>query len=155
MNQRLVWNFEFSPKVALALETLVDKKDDHLKWEIRYFWSDDKPIILGFGPKIILNCFEEAPQPNEPIPPSLHKTIQQIEKNGVGILVKKEALLYKFPTKPKIKMELARLEVLDKIYFSVCVEGKSVYLVETISKYLLGEHVSCDYVTFLKNILKL
>src|SRR5215218_4572228 len=47
MNQRLVWNFEFTSKATLPLTTYVDKTDIFLKWEIRYFWPEGKPIILN------------------------------------------------------------------------------------------------------------
>ncbi len=202
MNQRLVWNFELTPKTSLPLATLVDKKDEQLKWEIRYFWPDNEVIVLnaldnslldlanykqkhredyyyllpgqnynikkrrdqllykpllkqanhaaGYGAKIILDRLQ-----NSAIPPDLQNMMQHVEKDGVGVSVKKEALIYKFPTTPTVKMELARLEVHQKIYFSLCIEGKSLRLVETVSKHLLDQPVSCEYVTFLKNLLKL
>ncbi|MCE0721604.1 MULTISPECIES: hypothetical protein [Legionella] len=201
-NQRLVWNFEFAPKASLPLAHFVDKKDEQLKWEIRYFWPDDEAIILntidnallelanykqkiredyyyllpgqnynikkrrdqllykpllkqinhavGYGRKITLERTQD-----QVLPPELQKMIQQVEDEGIEIFVKKEALIYKFPTEPKVKIELARLEVLQKIYFSVCIEGKSLQLVETISKHLLDEPVSCEYVAFLKNLMQL
>lgn len=180
----------------------MDKKDEQLKWEVRYFWPDNETIILntidnsllelanykhkhredyyyllpgrnynikkrrnqllykpllkqtnhaaGYGTKITLEQTQE-----QPISPKLHEIMQHVEKEGIEVFVKKEALIYKFPTKPKVKIELARLEVLQKIYFSVCIEGRSLRLVEMISKHLLNEPVSCEYVTFLKNLLQL
>ncbi|KTC80523.1 hypothetical protein Lche_2543 [Legionella cherrii] len=202
MNQRLVWNFEFAPKASAPLATFVDKEDENLKWEMRYFWPDSEIIILntidsslldlanykqkhkedyyyllpgcnynikkrheqllykpllehanhavGYGAKITINPLQEQSLPLE-----LQKIIPHIETKGVSVYVKKEAFIYKFPTTPTIKIELARLEVLHKIYFSLCIEGKSRRLVETISQHLLNEPVSCEYVTFLKNLLKL
>ncbi|VEH27907.1 Uncharacterised protein [Legionella sainthelensi] len=47
MKQRLIWNFEFAPEKNLPLATFVDIKDEHLKWEIRYFWPENKSIILN------------------------------------------------------------------------------------------------------------
>lgn len=201
-NQRLAWNFEFTPKASLPLADLVDKKDEQLKWEIRYFWPDNEPIILntidnsllelanykqkhreddyyllpsqnynikkrrdrllykpllkqtnhavGYGPKIILERTQD-----QPTPPELQEIMQQVEQEGIEVSVKKDALIYKCPTKPKVKIELARLEVRQKIYFSVCIEGRSLRLVEMISKHLLDEPISCEYVTFLKNLLQL
>ncbi|CAM3068132.1 Uncharacterised protein [Legionella steigerwaltii] len=202
MNQRLVWNFEFTPKASLPLSTFIDEKNETLKWEKRYFWPDSETIILntidsslldlanykqkhkedyyyllpghnynikkrheqllykpllqhanhaaGFGAKIILTPLQE-----QPLPADLQEIIHHVETEGVGVYVKKEAFIYKFPTTPTIKIELARLEVLHQIYFSLCIEGKSLRLVETISKHLLDGPVSCEYVTFLKNLLKL
>lgn len=109
---------------------------------------------VGFGEKIILDPFLEQPSQTQPTHPEIQKMKQHIGHDAVGVLVKKEALIHKFPTTPTIKMELARLEIGHKIYFSLCVDGKSLELVETISRHLLGEHISCDYVSFLKNILK-
>ncbi|HHT0593433.1 TPA: hypothetical protein ACTXXA_002481 [Legionella anisa] len=201
-NQRLVWNFEFAPKANIPLAHFEDKDDEELKWEIRYFWPDNEPIILntvdnsllelanykqklredcyyllpgqnynikkrreqllykpllkqinhavGYGRKIILERTQD-----QDLPPELQAMVQQVEKEGIEVFVKKEALIYKFPTQPKVKIELARLEVLQKIYFSVCIEGKSLQIVETISKHLLDEPVSCEYVTFLKNLMQL
>ncbi|KTD58976.1 hypothetical protein Lsai_0689 [Legionella sainthelensi] len=207
MKQRLIWNFEFAPEKNLPLATFVDIKDEHLKWEIRYFWPENKSIILntidpslrnithyqqkykeddyyllpgqnynikkrrnqllykpllqkkdsafGFGSKVLLSSPQNSPHQTELTDPQLLEITQLIAKESIVVSVKKEALIYTFPTKPKIKMELARLEVLNKIYFSVCIEGRSLHLVETISKHLLGEQVSCEYVTFLKSLLKL
>lgn len=202
MNQRLVWNFELTPKTRLPLATLVDKKDEQLKWEIRYFWPDNEVIVLnaldnslldlanykqkhredyyyllpgqnynikkrrdqllykpllkqanhaaGYGAKIILGNL-----PDQLTPPDIQEIMHQVEQEGIEIYVKKEALIYKLPTNPTVKIELARLEVRNRIYFSLCIEGKSLHLVETVSKHLLDQPVSCEYVTFLKNLLKL
>ena len=102
-----------------------------------------KPLVkraseaLGFGAKVKIDSL-----------PGDQK------KGGTEIYVKKEAMIYKFPTNPTIKLELARLEVLNKIYFSICIEGKSLILVEKIAELLLDKPISCDYITFLKNILQ-
>lgn len=119
-----------------------------------------KPIVkqsssaVGFGQKINLEDAEKQVDPANAHYLHLHNILQQVREKGTIIFVKKEAFIYKFPTNPQIKLELARLEVKGKVYFSACVEGKSLYLVETISDLLLGRQVSCEYVTFLKNILK-
>lgn len=117
-----------------------------------------KPLLhkerhaFGFGPKINLN-HKVKNQSTAPFP-DFEKLTKKIQDKLKPVLVKKEAFIYKFATTPPIKLELARLEVDDRIYFSACLEGKSLYLVETLSKHLLGKAVSCDYVTFLKDILK-
>lgn len=111
-----------------------------------------KPIVgesifaIGFGPKINL---DEASKNN----PFLKELRRQVDQARV-VSVMKDAFIYKFNTAPSVKLELARLEVANKVYFSACVEGRCAYLVEQISKHLLGERPSCDYVTFLKGILK-
>lgn len=201
MNQRLVWNFEFCLQTPrFPSEILVPKEVEPLKWEIRFFWPDDQPIILsamdnslldlasyrqkhrddcyylvpdtkynikrrkhqllykpvlkqstralGFGAKINIEL-SESPGENA----HLHELAQRASTEGKEISVRKEALIYKFPTIPTVKLELARLEVNDKIYFSACIEGKSLELVELIAGHLLDEAVSCDYVTFLNNII--
>lgn len=120
-----------------------------------------KPLLkqsahaFGFGTK--LNLGDLANISNYPQDYILHlqRIADQALKHGVEVLVKKESFIYKFSTTPSIKLELARLEVNDTIYFSACIEGKSLYLVETICEHLLGKQVSSDYVTFLKDIIKL
>lgn len=99
--------------------------------------------VYGFGPKI--NLDDEASSNQE--------LRAKIKAQGRCVLVKKEAFVYKFNSKPGVKLELARIELLDDIYFSVCIEGKSRELVKGISGLVLGKAVSCDYVTFLKNVL--
>jgi hypothetical protein len=47
MNQRLVWNFEFSTSKNSALSDLKIKKEDDLKWEARFFWPESKVIKLS------------------------------------------------------------------------------------------------------------
>lgn len=103
-------------------------------------------LALGFGPKIDLDI---ASINNFKLENILNQTNEQAKK----IHVAKEAFIYKCNTTPTIKIELARLKVMNSIYFSLCVEGRSADLVEKISKHLLGEQISCDYVTFLKQIL--
>ncbi|WP_298623430.1 hypothetical protein [uncultured Legionella sp.] len=207
MSQRLVWNFEFSTTNTIQLARLVTEEQDEIKWERRFFWSEEdiislsnidnslldlanyqqkhkediyfilpnydyniklrrnellyKPIInqtsatIGFGHKINL----EKIHSQNPIANAerlrLEDIARQARHEGIEVFVKKESFVYKFPTTPNIKLELARLEVKNKIYFSACVEGKSLYLVEFLSDNLLGKQVSCEYVTFLKKILKI
>lgn len=105
---------------------------------------------VGFGMKIDL----EHPPAHEDSD-ELRELARKVNERGIEVHVKKEAFIYKFPTHPHVKLELARLEVNNMVYFSACIEGKSLYLVETLSELLLGKQVSCEYVTFLKNILKL
>lgn len=103
-------------------------------------------IATAFGPKLNL---EEASKEADFL-----KTIQSQISKAQEVFVTKEAFIYKFKTKPAIKLELARLEVENQIYFSACIEGRSQNLVEKISKHLLQDKVSCDYVSFLKKIIQ-
>ncbi|KTD79403.1 hypothetical protein [Legionella waltersii] len=118
-----------------------------------------KPIIkrsgpmLGFGPKINLDGIETLPNNNDSTIDALKKIVSAVKAQGVMIFVKKDAFIFKFPTTPTIKLELARLEVNNKVYFSVCVEGRSMQLVKTISALLLTKQKSCGYVSFLKSII--
>jgi hypothetical protein len=199
MNQRLVWNFEFLSGEVITLPEMVDEPDN-LKWEIRYFWPEDRIIKLynidktlldlaqykqkhkediyyllpnnnynikrrrnellfkpllnqttnacGFGPKLNL---EEL---NDLADPDLSKIIHQVHSQGIEVSVKKNSFIYKFASTPLVKLELARLEVHGKIFFSACIEGKSLKLVETINEQLLdkNKNPSWDYVTFLKSV---
>lgn len=119
-----------------------------------------KPILrqvrqaIGFGAKVNIDYREEYPEKTTLDEPQLQHIAQQIAHEGRQVHVKKEAFVYKFPTKPTIKLELARLEVFNQVYFSACIEGKSLELVENIAEHLLDKQLSCDYVSFLKNILQ-
>lgn len=206
MNQRLVWNFEFSKNKPLSLDKLASSDKEDIKWESRFFWSDNQaitlnatdnslltltnykqkqkkdyyyllpnsnlnikrrgqkllykpikaqsPVAIGFGPKINLDEVKTNPNSSEDLSNQLLNILNQTEKTGIEICVKKESFTYKFPTTPPIKLELAKLEMENHVYFSACIEGRSLYLVKLIKEHLLGMQVSCDYVTFLKNILK-
>ncbi|HAZ7572946.1 TPA: hypothetical protein ACGCKQ_000349 [Legionella pneumophila] len=120
-----------------------------------------KPVIkqsgsaLGFGPKVhletpqTLSCHGDAEHMNR------QELLKKIKEKGIVVFVKKEAFVFKFPTTPTVKLELARLEVKNEAYFSACVEGRSLTLVETISVLLFGNQPSFEYVTFLKKTLKI
>ncbi|KTD39090.1 hypothetical protein Lnau_0289 [Legionella nautarum] len=111
--------------------------------------------LCGYGKKIAL-----ADYPSDAILPGTKALdaptlLAKIEKSAKEIQVAKEALVYKLPSEPTIKLELARLVINQKVYFSACVEGRSKTLVSTIAKHLLGEQVSCDYIRFLKQTFAL
>lgn len=191
--QALIWNFEIDKDNPLLLEHFSAQEKEDIRWERRYFWSDQerirlhglddcflklsdyaikkhsdvyflladndaniklrrgellyKPLIkqvddcYGFGKKIPIS---------DSANPELKQIFRQAEEGSQRLTVNKETLTYKLKTKPGIKMELARLEIEGKIYFSVCVEGRSLNLVQSISKHLLKGQKSCDYVSFLK-----
>ena len=114
-----------------------------------------KPLIkkgkysLGFGHKLNLS------EPDN-FSPDLHKSDLKKIMTGINhsteVSVKKESFSYKFATHPHTKIELARIEINSAIYFTLCIEGKSRYLVEKISKKLLGKRATENYVGFLKEI---
>lgn len=120
-----------------------------------------KPILdqnlsaVGFGHKINLENIALLTDIDEQERLHLEHIAQKARQDGIEVFVKKESFVYKFSTTPSVKLELARLEVQNKIYFSACVEGKSLPLVEFLSDRLLGKQISCEYVTFLKKILNL
>ena len=202
MNQRLIWNFEFTPQVAsLPAKFVIKREPEEVKWEIRFFWPNDEIIVLNtlddsllditnyqqksrddyyylladdnynikrrrnelmykpllkqtpqamaFGSKVNIDNLDKSADPQ------LKKIAQQVVQYGVEIYVKKVAFIYKFATTPTVKLELARLEAHNQTYLSACIEGKSLFLVEHIAERLLGKQDSCEYVTFLKNILHL
>lgn len=104
---------------------------------------DKTKHLLGFAAKINLSEAQD---------PELLALQEDALTKALIVHVKKEAFIYKFPNTPGIKLELARLEINHKIYFTACVEGRSQKVVETISQHLLGKYISCDYVNFLKKI---
>ena len=119
-----------------------------------------KPILkqstnaLGFGAKINLEQIQESADQEPAHILSLQNILREAQERGTVVQVIKDSFHYKFPTNPTIKLELARLIVHNQVHFSLCLEGRSLYLVETMSGYLLEKQVSCDYVTFLKNSLR-
>ena len=111
---------------------------------------EQSPYAFGFGAKI--NITQMLHNPHSHTELNIKKLVKQIEK-GVQVLVKKDSFTYKFAFQPSIKLELARIEVNDIIFFSLCIEGRSRRLVETMSRCLLGEKPTSDYVHFLKKIV--
>lgn len=117
-----------------------------------------KPIVMkktqaiGYGKKIKLE--DQAPQAQLPgcNEAGTQAFIARIHSQGKKIKVEKEALIYTFETTPITKLELAWLHIGNKAYFSVSIESRSIQLVESITKQLLGDLCACDYVTFLKKI---
>lgn len=117
-----------------------------------------KPILtqnhqsVAYGKKINL----EEQSTTMPLPGCTEKNaqtlIEHIKSQGITVEVKKEALVHTFETALKTKLEIARLCIAQKTYFSVCIESRSAHLVQLISKKLLGTLPASDYVTFLKNL---
>ncbi len=78
--------------------------------------------------------------------------VAYIQQHALQIQISKVVFIYTFAVEPKVKMELARLSINNKIYFSVAIESKALPLVESITKQVLGRTNSTDYVSFLKEI---
>ena len=120
-----------------------------------------KPILnqsvnaIGFGTKINLEAVNDYPNQEPDNILHLQNILHQTQTAGKEVRVKKESFIYKFATTPVTKLELDRLEVNNQVFFSACIEGKSLYLVEKINEHLMDKQISCDYVTFLKSIIKL
>jgi len=135
---------------------LLPKADYNLK--IRKNELYYKPILMkkskaiAFGKKIklseqdkdskLLGCEEK----------SVSSLLEDIKRHGKTIEINKEAISYKFLTSPATKLELSRLKVENKIYFSASIESYSRELVEITTKQLLGSVNTSDYVKFLKRI---
>ena len=101
------------------------------------------PLAIAYGKKITL---EQADT-------DMQRLFARAQREGHPIVVEKEALIYQFETLPKTKLELARLCVANTTWFSVNIESASGLIVDSITRQMLGEHVACDYVTFLKRLL--
>lgn len=79
-----------------------------------------------------------------------HTLMQKITDQGQTIHIDKEALIYKFQSHPSTKLELARLVIHKKIFFTLCIEAPELTWVEHITRQLTNQSISVDYVTFLK-----
>ena len=133
---------------------LLPKADYNLK--IRKNELYYKPILMkkskaiAFGKKIklseqdkdskLLGCEEK----------SVSSLLEDIKRHGKTIEINKEAISYKFLTSPATKLELSRLKVENKIYFSASIESYSRELVEITTKQLLGSVNTSDMLNFLK-----
>lgn len=110
---------------------------------------DKKNGCHGFDKKI--NLSTSHPELILPFPDCTVKDLLfKIEQENQSLNVEKTAFVYKLSTDPTIKIELARICLHDKIFFSTCIEGYSFKLVNQVAENLLKDKNSCDYVSFLK-----
>lgn len=119
--------------------------------------NSDRNIKLRHGEwfyKPKLSCYENFCSYGKKIHLNTAET-QHLERKTHKVTVYKTAIRYKLPTTPKISLELSRIKIDDMIYFSACLEGKSLHLVKQLANYLLDTPFSCDYVSFLKKTLDL
>lgn len=115
-----------------------------------------KPIVqrtntaVAYGKKIKLaDCTTDIiGENNEPISP--RALIQRIKNQAQLINVEKDALIYTLASHPSSKIELARLSIGSRTYFSVNIESSALPIVQQISRQMLAHPEHCDYVTFLK-----
>ncbi len=136
---------------------LLDDADYNLK--IRRNQPMYKPMLIqdthatAFGKKINL---EEEEKNSALLPNTTHLTaamlLKRIQQEGLRIPVEKEALIYRFSTSPVVKLELAKLHVLNTTWFSVNIESRSKIFVDTIKQHLFGNKPCSDYVHFLKGL---
>ncbi|WP_028389409.1 hypothetical protein [Legionella fairfieldensis] len=117
-----------------------------------------KPVVhitdglYGYGKKINLKSYPaDEIVPGTPF--SASELLPRLRTSGQSISVVKDVLIYRFPTAPTVKLELARLTINKTNYLSACLEGRSYTVVKTLAKHLLKDAISCDYVHFLKQIL--
>lgn len=108
--------------------------------------------LCGFDKKINLHA-----TPNDSLLPGIPQiTVAELLlllRKATPITVNKEVVLYRFSTTPVVKLELSRLNVGTKTYFSVCLESSSAALIKEISEHLLPKELSCHYMSFLSHNL--
>ena len=114
-----------------------------------------KPLIkeekgyFGFAKKVELTASSfDRDLPG--IPALSEQNLLHLTASCQTVDIKKIAFVWKFNTQPKIKLELSRLSIKDTIFFSVCIEGRSLHLVQEISYCLLRCRPTENYIQFLK-----
>ena len=195
MIKRLLWNFEIDTEAPYDFENLAKEEKEKLRWERRFFWHDEKIIVLKHANKNLLQLDQWRCKQRQDIyylfpktgynvkerrqrlvyKPLLEKKsdceaygskmdiftaepgqvlteIARLLESSLRVVLLKTVFIYKLPTQPRIRLELSRFEIDKQYYFSACIEGHSYSLVKNISKGLLPNAVSCDYVSFLKKI---
>lgn len=125
----------------------IKKRRDEISYKPLF---QQTPECQGFGKKILLeNSEDRLPGVKKPV--SAKDLLQKISE-AHAVTVEKTALIYKFGH--SLKLELARLTIKDRIYFSACVEGRSHSLVSRLSQKIFpGQNLS-GYVEFLKKTVQ-
>lgn len=115
-----------------------------------------KPILkknnsaTGFGKKINLSEASDDILLPGIVDMDVKTLLDTINTSAQKIEIEKEALIYRWETYPKIKMEIAKLRIKQDTYFTLSLESTSLSHVSTLTKQLLGKRTSSDYSTFLK-----
>jgi len=151
-------------EVALALYEPKNHKDYYYlipgyeyNLKKRYEKIFYKPLVersgraLGFGAKQILEPSSEELSQKDLLATQM---LEHINQRSIELYVQKEAFVYSFPSSPKTKLELGRVEVLNKVFYTACVEGRSYALVEQIAHHLAPQHQATDYVHFLQQLVQ-
>lgn len=110
----------------------------------------DADGLQEFAKKINLSQYATKDMLPGLLPLRTGELLNLVNAESTKIYVEKTALIYKFATEPTIKLELARLTIADKCYFSACLEGHSKNLVTLINNHLFKTETASDYVHFLK-----
>jgi len=112
----------------------------------------NSPHAQAFGKKIKLEeCAASMALPGLDTP-TAKVLLGRIKNQGRKISIEKEALIYRFASNPQIKLELARIQVANRVYFTLSIESRALAAVELVSRHVLGDTPACDYVRFLKTI---
>lgn len=107
---------------------------------------------IGYGKKINLSAVNENQSLSDQRGITPLAITDLINVKGKKITVAKEALRYKFTTTPSARLELARITIANRHYFSLSLESKSAELVKSLRQQILGGKQPCDYVAFLKSL---
>jgi hypothetical protein len=136
---------------------ILDKFDLNLKFRrdalIYKPKQQQTPIASAYGKKIKYDSISLALPPDS-LSIEVEAFRQMISEPSNNIEVEKEAVLYKFPTTPKLKIELARINIKNKIFYSFSIESPVLAWVEYLSHHVISSKTPMDYVTFIKSILK-
>ena len=119
------------------------------------------PVVCGFAKKIVIvssTDTDDGPLPGL-VPISLSELQQLIDTQAFAVSVKKTTLSYKFQGLDGghlgAKLELVRLGLKNKHYFSASIEGRDQAQVSFLASEIFKNeaHQALDYVSFLKKTL--
>ncbi len=74
-----------------------------------------------------------------------------VQNQGKSIQVDKEAIIYQFPSHTKTRLELSRLTIGGRVYYSLSAESPELAIVEHLTQHIVLNQNPLEYVTFLKN----
>lgn len=108
----------------------------------------------AFAKKINLaDLIEDAPLPGEP--KLTGSQLKALLDEARLVEVHKTALMVPWPSTPKCKLEFARLRLQDQVFWSLSIESRAESLTEGLMQALLPKAKPADYVSFLKQQLRL